>query len=47
VLGIHADRSTLANREAMALLYPDLEYHEIPGSNHFLMMSSPASSIVC
>jgi pimeloyl-ACP methyl ester carboxylesterase len=41
VLGIYADRSGLANREGMQRLYPMLEYHEIPGTGHFLMMEKP------
>ena len=41
VLGIYADASTLSNPEAMALLYPNLEYHEISGTGHFLMMEKP------
>jgi pimeloyl-ACP methyl ester carboxylesterase len=38
VLGIYADRSGLANRDGMKRLYSNLEYHEIPGTGHFLMM---------
>jgi len=41
VLGIYADRSGLANREGMKRIYPTLEYHEIPGTGHFLMMEKP------
>lgn len=41
VLGIYADASTTANREGMAQLYPGHEYHEIPGTNHFLMLEKP------
>jgi pimeloyl-ACP methyl ester carboxylesterase len=41
VLGIYADRSGLANREGMKGLYPSLEYHEIPGTGHFVMMDKP------
>ena len=41
VLGIYAANSRLANRDAMKLLYSNLEYHEIPGTGHFLMMEKP------
>lgn len=41
VLAIYAEKSALADSEAMALLYPQLEYHEIPGTGHFLMMEKP------
>ena len=41
VLGIYADKSGLANRPAMSVLYPALEYHEIPGTGHFVMMDKP------
>jgi len=41
VLGIYADQSALANREGMKRIYPTLEYHEIPGTGHFLMMEKP------
>jgi pimeloyl-ACP methyl ester carboxylesterase len=42
VLGVYADHSRLANREAMNRLYPGIEYHEVPGSGHFVMMDKPA-----
>jgi len=41
VLGIYADKSGLANRDGMKRLYSNLEYHEIPGTGHFLMMEKP------
>jgi sigma-B regulation protein RsbQ len=41
VLGIYADKSALANRDAMKQIYPAVEYHEIPGTGHFLMMEKP------
>ena len=40
-LGIYADKSGLANRDGMKRLYPKLEYHEIAGTGHFLMMEKP------
>ena len=41
VLGIYAEKSGLANRDGMKRLYSNLEYHEIPGTGHFLMMEKP------
>jgi pimeloyl-ACP methyl ester carboxylesterase len=41
VLAIYAERSGLANRDGMKRLYSNLEYHEIPGTGHFLMMEKP------
>ena len=41
VLGIYADRSPLANRDYMKKIFPELEYVEIPGTGHFLMMEKP------
>jgi pimeloyl-ACP methyl ester carboxylesterase len=43
VLGIYADRSRVANRAAMKILYPSLEYHEVAGTGHFVMMDDPDS----
>jgi pimeloyl-ACP methyl ester carboxylesterase len=40
VLGVYAARP-LASREAIARIFPKVEYHEIPGSAHFLMMEKP------
>ena len=41
VLGIYADHSRLADREFMKTTYPRLQYTEIPGTGHFLMMEKP------
>jgi pimeloyl-ACP methyl ester carboxylesterase len=41
VLAIYADGSRLADRDGMKRLYPTLEYHEIPETDHFLMMEKP------
>jgi pimeloyl-ACP methyl ester carboxylesterase len=41
VLGIYADKSKLADREIMHRVFPKLEYVEIPGTDHFLMMEKP------
>jgi sigma-B regulation protein RsbQ len=40
VLGVYAARP-LASREAITRIFPKVEYHEIPGSAHFLMMEKP------
>jgi sigma-B regulation protein RsbQ len=42
VLGIYADKSALGNREYMNPHFPNLEYVEIPGTGHFLMLEKPA-----
>jgi sigma-B regulation protein RsbQ len=42
ILGIYADKSGLANREYMKVHFPRLEYSEIPGTGHFLMLEKPA-----
>jgi sigma-B regulation protein RsbQ len=39
-LAIYAARP-LASREAITRIFPKVEYHEIPGSAHFLMMEKP------
>jgi pimeloyl-ACP methyl ester carboxylesterase len=41
VLAIYAEKSGLANRNGMKQLYSRLEYHEIAGTGHFLMMEKP------
>jgi sigma-B regulation protein RsbQ len=40
VLGVYAARP-LASREAITRIFPKVEYHEIAGSAHFLMMEKP------
>ena len=40
VLGVYAARP-IASREAITRIFPKVEYHEIPGSAHFLMMEKP------
>lgn len=42
VLGLYADKSGLGNREYMKTHFPNLEYHEIPHTGHFLMLEKPA-----
>lgn len=39
-LGVYAARP-LASRDAINRIFPKVEYHEIPGSAHFLMMEKP------
>jgi len=41
VIGIYAERSALADRAGMKRLYSNLDYREIPGTRHFLMMEKP------
>jgi pimeloyl-ACP methyl ester carboxylesterase len=41
VLGIYADKSALGNQEYSKKIYPSFEYHEIPGTGHFVMMEKP------
>jgi pimeloyl-ACP methyl ester carboxylesterase len=41
VLAIYAEGSGTANREGLERLYPAVDLHEIPGTNHFLMMEKP------
>lgn len=41
VLGIYADKSTLGNPEYAKTIFPSLEYVEIPGTGHFVMMEKP------
>ena len=42
VLAIYSERSGLASRALMQQHYPHLEYTEIPGTGHFLMLEKPA-----
>jgi sigma-B regulation protein RsbQ len=42
ILGVYADHSGLGNREYMTTHFPNLDYHEIPGTGHFLMLEKPA-----
>jgi pimeloyl-ACP methyl ester carboxylesterase len=41
VLGLYADKSGLGDREYMKSHFPNLEYVEIPGTGHFLMLEKP------
>jgi pimeloyl-ACP methyl ester carboxylesterase len=41
ILGLYADHSQIANHDYMKAHFPNLEYHEIPGTGHFLMLEKP------
>jgi sigma-B regulation protein RsbQ len=41
VLGLYADKSQLGNGDYMKTHFPNLEYVEIPGTGHFLMLEKP------
>src|SRR5207253_422677 len=38
ILGLYADKSGLGNREYMKTHFPHMEYKEIAGTGHFLML---------
>lgn len=42
VLGLYADRSRFGNRAYLTTHFPNLEYVEIVGTGHFLMLEKPA-----
>jgi pimeloyl-ACP methyl ester carboxylesterase len=42
VLGVFADNSQLDDSEAMKTVFPTAEFHELPGTGHFLMLEKPA-----
>ncbi len=41
-LGIFADKSALGSPDSTKKILPNFEYHEIPGTGHFVMMEQPA-----
>jgi sigma-B regulation protein RsbQ len=41
VLGIYAEKSQLGNQEYSKKIFPALEYVELPGTGHFVMMEKP------
>ncbi len=41
VLGLYAENSALRGADGMQVIFPTLEYHEIPGTGHFLMLEKP------
>jgi pimeloyl-ACP methyl ester carboxylesterase len=40
-LGLYAEKSRAATRELVEKIFPNVEYHEIPGADHFLMLEKP------
>ena len=40
VLGLYAD-SGWVNAESMKARFPNLEFHKLPGTGHFLMLEKP------
>jgi pimeloyl-ACP methyl ester carboxylesterase len=42
VLGLYAENSALRNADSMKVIFPTLEYHELSGTGHFLMLEKPA-----
>jgi len=42
ILGIYADKSAMGNRDYMKTHFPALEYTEVPGTGHFVMLDKPA-----
>jgi pimeloyl-ACP methyl ester carboxylesterase len=41
ILGLYADHSGSGNREYMKIHFPNMEYEEIVGTGHFLMIEKP------
>lgn len=41
ILGLYADKSRLRNDEYMKAHFPNMQYNEIPGTGHFLMIEKP------
>jgi len=41
VLGIYAEQSVFTNPDLLKSVFPQLEFHVIPGTAHFLMMEKP------
>jgi pimeloyl-ACP methyl ester carboxylesterase len=41
VLGLYADHSGAGNREYMKTHFPNMDYEEIAGTGHFLMLEKP------
>jgi (4-O-methyl)-D-glucuronate---lignin esterase len=42
ILGIYADKSGLNNPAYMKEHFPNLEYHEVAGTGHFVMLDNPS-----
>lgn len=41
VLGIYADHSRAADREYIKTHFPNMQYEEVPGTGHFVMIDKP------
>lgn len=41
VLGLYADHSRAGDREYMKTHFPKMDYEEIAGAGHFLMLEKP------
>jgi pimeloyl-ACP methyl ester carboxylesterase len=41
ILGLYADHSRAGDREYMKTHFPNMDYHEIAGTGHFLMIEKP------
>jgi pimeloyl-ACP methyl ester carboxylesterase len=41
VLGLYADHSGAGDREYMKTHFPNMDYHEVAGTGHFLMIEKP------
>ncbi len=41
ILGLYADHSGAGNREYMSTHFPNMDYEEIAGTGHFLMLEKP------
>ena len=42
ILGLYADKSGLNNADYVKAHFPNMEYHELAGTGHFLMLEKPA-----
>ncbi len=42
ILGLYADHSRAGDREYIKTHFPNMDYEEIPGTGHFLMIEKPA-----
>ncbi len=40
-LGLYAEKSRAGSRELVTKVFPSIEYNEIPGTDHFLMLEKP------
>ena len=41
VLGLYAEKSRAASRDLLSKAFPSIDYEEIPGTDHFLMLEKP------